>query len=86
MGLNGQSRATDPHKWRMVAAVSCKAASKSSRLTTANTASRSAKSGGASIEKQRSDPLAMGGIYFYIERSRNLNMIAGLVFKCNSAG
>jgi hypothetical protein len=27
IGLNGQSRATDPDKWRMVAAASCKAAS-----------------------------------------------------------
>jgi hypothetical protein len=31
-------------------------------------------------------PLAVGGIYFRIERSRNVNMIAGLLFKCNSAG
>jgi len=30
--------------------------------------------------------LAMGGIYFFIERARNVNMIAGLLFKCNSAG
>jgi hypothetical protein len=30
--------------------------------------------------------LAMGGIYFFEERSRNVNMIAGLLFKCNSAG
>ena len=29
---------------------------------------------------------AMGGIYFFIEKSRNVNMIAGLLFKCNSAG
>ena len=26
--------------------------------------------------------LAMAGIYFFIERSRNVNMIAGLLFKC----
>ena len=29
---------------------------------------------------------AMGGFYFFIERSRNVNMTAGLLFKCNSAG
>ena len=26
--------------------------------------------------------VAMGGIYFFEERSRNVNMIAGLLFKC----
>ena len=30
--------------------------------------------------------LAMGGIYFFEERSRNVNMIAGLLFKYNSRG
>jgi hypothetical protein len=29
--------------------------------------------------------LATGEIYFFIERSRNVDMIAGLLFKCNSA-
>src|SRR6266436_3339259 len=30
--------------------------------------------------------LAMGGIYFFEERSRNVNMIAGLLFKYNPRG
>jgi hypothetical protein len=30
--------------------------------------------------------LAMREIYLFEERSRNVNMIAGLLFKCNSAG
>jgi hypothetical protein len=28
--------------------------------------------------------LAMVGIYFFQEKSRNVNVIAGLLFKCNS--
>jgi hypothetical protein len=30
--------------------------------------------------------LPMGGIYFFEEISRNVNMIAGLLFKYNSRG